>query len=123
VVDVGGDDHAPGRDLVAHLLGGEVRLALGDALHLGRDHAMSCELELSSLVIWACLVVLSIGEKDESASARPGAFGATSHAAKTESRTRAGSIASLRRCKPDQVRRVPLSDAAGPLPDVVQNVV
>ena len=36
---VGGDDHAAGGDLVAHLLGGEVRLALGDAAHLGRDDA------------------------------------------------------------------------------------
>ena len=28
---VGGDDHPPGGDLVADLLGGQVRLALGDA--------------------------------------------------------------------------------------------
>jgi hypothetical protein len=39
VVDVRGDDHAPRRDLVADLRGGQVRLALGDALHLRRDDA------------------------------------------------------------------------------------
>jgi hypothetical protein len=39
VVDVGGDDHPPRRDLVADLLGGQVRLALRDALHLRRDDA------------------------------------------------------------------------------------
>ncbi len=43
---VGGDHHAPGRHLVAHLLGGEVGLALGDAPHLGRDGAEPRVLEL-----------------------------------------------------------------------------
>ena len=43
---VGGDDHPAGGDLVAHLLGREVLLALGDPLHLGRDGAEARVLEL-----------------------------------------------------------------------------
>ena len=45
---VGRDDHAAGGDLVAHLLGGQVRLALGDAPHLGRHDAEPRVLELRS---------------------------------------------------------------------------
>ena len=43
---VGGDHHAAGGDLVAHLLRREVRLALGDAAHLRRDDAEARVLEL-----------------------------------------------------------------------------
>jgi len=42
---VGGNDHAPARDLAAHELGLEL-LALGDGLHLGRDDARSGLLDL-----------------------------------------------------------------------------
>jgi hypothetical protein len=45
-VRVGGDDHAAGGDLIADLLGGQMRLALGDALHLGRDRAEPGVFEL-----------------------------------------------------------------------------
>ncbi len=46
VIDVGGDDHAPGGDFVAHLLGRQVGLALGHPAHLGRDQAQAGVFEL-----------------------------------------------------------------------------
>jgi hypothetical protein len=46
VVLVGGDHHATGRDLVAHLLRTEVGLALGDPTHLRCDLAQARVLEL-----------------------------------------------------------------------------
>ena len=36
---VGRNDHPPGGDFVAHLLGRQVRLALGDAAHFGGDRS------------------------------------------------------------------------------------
>ena len=46
VDDVGRDDHATRGDLVAHLLGVEMRLALGHALHRVGHDAQTCVLEL-----------------------------------------------------------------------------
>ena len=43
---VGRDDHPAGGDFVANLLGGEMRLALGDAVHLRRDDAQPGVFEL-----------------------------------------------------------------------------
>jgi hypothetical protein len=44
-MDGGGDDHPSSRYLVTNDLGREV-LALGDALHLGRDGALAGEVHL-----------------------------------------------------------------------------
>ena len=44
---VGGDDHAAGGDLVAHLLGRQMPFALGDAFHLRGDDAQAGVFELS----------------------------------------------------------------------------
>ena len=44
---VGRNDHPPGGDFVAHLLGGQVRLALGDPAHFGSDGSKPRVFELS----------------------------------------------------------------------------
>ena len=46
VMDVGGNDHASRSDLIAHLLGGQVTLALRDALHLWRNRSQARVFEL-----------------------------------------------------------------------------
>ena len=69
VREVRGNDHAAGGDLVADLRRGEVRLALGDALHLGRDDAEARALELGDRgeglgVDDAAPLVAGVGELD-----------------------------------------------------------
>ena len=43
---IGGDDHTAGGDFIAHLLGRQVSLALGHAVHLIRDNAEPRVLQL-----------------------------------------------------------------------------